>query len=103
MSMSQSVKYNLNQKGKRKTLYDHEGYTREGATYTGMEDHLSMKSHVFADFQKEQFRLRKIARKRRFKIRLVVVIVTFLLILGFLLAWENGFFDFFSSNWSPTG
>ena len=83
-----SVKFNLQQKGERKTIYDRKSTKRSGS-YQTLEDHTSLNSHSFALFQKEQFAKRKKERKRRIWLRFAVLVLTFLLILLFLHLWST--------------
>lgn len=83
-----TVKFNLNQKGERKTIYHRKGMKRSGI-YQDLDDHKTLNSHAYALFQKEQYALRKKDRKRNLIIKLVVVVITFLLIMLFLYLWKS--------------
>jgi len=83
-----TVKFNLLQKGERKTIYDRKGMKRSGI-YQDLDDHMTLNSHSYALFQKEQFALRKKERKRNLVIKLIVVVITFLLIMLFLYLWKS--------------
>ena len=85
--MAQSVRFNLQQKGERKTIYDRKSTKRSGA-YQTLEDHTSLNSHSFALFQKEQFAKRKKERKKRMQLRLIVIFITLGIILLFLFIWR---------------
>jgi len=90
--MNQTIKNNLLLKGKRKTIYDNKGSKRSGL-YGGIDDYKKMKSHVFADFQKEQFKKRTQERRRQFILRVLVVLITIGIISLFLLVWNQYDFD----------
>jgi len=87
--MAQSVRFNLQQKGERKTIYDRKDTKRKGI-YQELEDHRTLNSHSFALFQKEQFLRRKEERKKRLLLRLAVVVITITLIILFLYLWKYG-------------
>jgi len=86
--MAQSVKFNLNQKGERKTIYDRK-HTKRNGVYQDLDDHKTLNSHAFALFQKEQFARRKKERKRRLLLRFATLVITFLLIILFLYLWNS--------------
>jgi len=83
-----SVKFNLLQKGERKTIYDRKDTKRSGV-YQDLDDHKTLNSHSFALFQKEQFARRKKERKRRIWLTFTVLVITFLLITLFLYLWNS--------------
>lgn len=78
-----SVKFNLLQKGERKTIYDRKDSKRQGV-YQNFEDHKTLNSHSFALFQKEQFARKKKERKERIWLRLLVFLITLGIIILFL-------------------
>jgi uncharacterized membrane protein len=78
------LKNNIIVKSKRKTMYDHSNSPSKG-TFGELEDHTQMKSHEFANFQKEQFLKKKQDRSRERKLRILAVVITLLIILLFLL------------------
>lgn len=86
------LRNNIIVKSKRKTMYDHSNSPSKG-TYGKLEDHKQMKSHEFANFQKEQFLKKKQNRIRERKLRLIAVAITLLLILLFLYIWNSFDFD----------
>jgi len=83
-----SVKFNLLQKGKRKTIYDRKDSKRRGV-YQNLEDHKTLNSHSFALFQKEQFARKKKERKERIRLRILVFLITLGIIILFLYIWNN--------------
>jgi len=83
-----SVKFNLLQKGERKTIYDRKDSKRKGV-YQNLEDHKTLNSHSFALFQKEQFARKKKERKERIRLRLMVFLITLGIIILFLYIWNN--------------
>ena len=86
--MAQSVRFNLQQKGDWKTIYDRKD-TRRSGVYEVLDDHRTLNSHSFALFQKEQFAKRKKERKKRIRLRFLVCLITFVVILIFLFVWRN--------------
>jgi len=92
-AMNQSIKFNRQQKRKRKTMYDRDRKISNG-TYGQFEDHKKMKGHVFAEFQKEQFAKRKRDRKQRIMIRFMAVLITLGIVVTFLLFWNYTDFSF---------
>ncbi|MEM7087553.1 MAG: hypothetical protein AAF489_15305 [Bacteroidota bacterium] len=85
--MAQSVKFNLQQKGKRQTIYDRKDTRRKGV-YQDLNDHKALNSHSFALFQKEQFARRKKERKQKFWLRLAVLLITIGIVMLFLYLWN---------------
>lgn len=86
--LGMSVKFNLLQKGKRKTIYDRKDMKR-GGVYQDLDDHKTLNSHSFALFQKEQFARRKKERKQKLRLRFAALVITFLLIILFLYLWRS--------------
>jgi cell division septal protein FtsQ len=91
-----SVKFNLLQKGVRKTIYDRKDSKRKGV-YQNLEDHKTLNSHSFALFQKEQFARKKKERKERIRLRLLVVLITFVIVVLFLYVWNGTDFSVLKS------
>ena len=88
-SMATVLKNNRLMKRDRKTIYDRKETSRNG-TYGTTEDHTKMKSHVFADFQKEQFRKRREERARGRRLILISALIVIILLAVFLWLW-NGY------------
>ena len=87
-SRGMSVKFNLLQKGERKTIYDRKDTKRKGV-YQDLDDHKTLNSHSFALFQKEQFARRKKERKRKRWLAFAVLGITFGIIMLFLYLWAT--------------
>ncbi len=94
--MNQTIKFNRQQKGERKTIYDRKEISRNGA-YGDTEDHTKMKSHVFADFQKEQFRKRRKERARGRRLILISALIVIILLAVFLWLWNGYDFNLLKS------
>jgi len=94
--MITTLKNNRIQKSDRKTLYDRENFLNKG-TYGDMDDHKTMKSHVFAAFQKEQFQKKRKERARNKRIILISLAIVIGLIIAFLLFWNTNDFDLLKS------
>ena len=60
--MLTTIKNNALRKGKRENVFNRQKEVR--ATYGGLEDHRSMKSHEYAEFQKRLFASQARNRKR---------------------------------------
>lgn len=81
----------------RQTNFDvkkHFGHT----TIENFVDHTKMKGHVFADFQKRMFLRMKKDRKRRRMILLISVVLTILIVIGFLIFWNTYDFSLLKSS-----
>lgn len=89
--MNQMLKFNRQQKSERVRLYDRKTDGQKGV-YGSTEDHTKMNSHVFAAFQKEQFQKRRKERARSKRLILYTIGVVAVLIIVFLLLWNN--YDF---------
>ncbi|NND63471.1 MAG: hypothetical protein HKN48_09795 [Flavobacteriaceae bacterium] len=78
--MITALKNNDLLRGKRKKLFDKENKT-SSHKYGQMEDHMQMKSHEYAQFQKDLFERMKFERKRRLQMRLLVFGITVLVVI----------------------
>ncbi len=61
-------------------------------------DHSKMKGHEFAAFQKKIFLQKKKDRKRRKMILLISVVLTILIVIGFLIFWNTYDFSLLKSS-----
>ena len=85
--MISSLKFNRHQLHDRKKMFDKDTHQIQGS-YRSFEDHKKMKGIEFAAFQKRMFHQLKKDRKRRRLLLLVTIIITFLVIFGFLYFWN---------------
>ena len=95
--MNQTIKFNRQQKVERKTMYDRKETTSRD-TYGPTDDHTQMKSHEFANFQKEQFIKRKQQRKRDRQLWALALLGTLIIVLLFLIIWNNYDFNVLKSS-----
>lgn len=95
--MISTLKFNRQQMSDRKKVFDQDIRMIENS-YGTFVDHTKMKGHEFADFQKSMFQQMKKDKKRGRIVLLITVIITLLLVIGFLLFWNNYDFNLLKSS-----
>lgn len=101
--MNTVMKNNRLMKGERKSMFDRQRISTIGVQGE-IVDHTQLKSHAFAQFQKELFLKLKNERKQRILRNMLVFVITILIVIGFLWIWsqldrsmfEPGTLDLFS-------
>ncbi|MBX2829173.1 MAG: hypothetical protein KTR22_13485 [Flavobacteriaceae bacterium] len=94
--MISTLKFNRQQKSERKRLHELDLSTTNGG-YGEFVDHKQMDLLAYAEFQKEQFAKKKEARRKRIRFGIFIGLLTIVLILSFLLLWNQIDFDIWSS------
>ena len=81
----------------RKKVFDQDIRMIENS-YGKFVDHTKMKGHEVADFQKRMFQRMKKDKKRERMVLLITVLITLLLVIGFLILWNNYDFNLLKSS-----